>query len=118
MAHAWEPGYFRLFIRHIAERKDVAAALRDSLRAHRVDAFVAHEDIAPTADWQDELEDIMSEHVGEAKGHRRGVSRDNSPLRRTPAAWPSFADCQGAPDENKGGSHAGRPSSIRRDSHG
>jgi TIR domain-containing protein len=59
-AHAWESGYFRLFISHISGRKDLATTLRDGLRRHHVDAFVAHEDIAPTAAWLDEIEDALA----------------------------------------------------------
>jgi hypothetical protein len=33
--------------------------LRDGLSRHDVDGFVAHEDIAPTAEWQDEIEDAL-----------------------------------------------------------
>lgn len=58
--HAWTPGYFRLFISHVSARKDAAGALRDGLWPHRVDTFVAHEDIAPTSAWQDEIEDALA----------------------------------------------------------
>ncbi len=58
--HAWTPGYFRLFISHISARKEMAGALREGLWDHHIDAFVAHEDIAPTALWQEEIEDALA----------------------------------------------------------
>lgn len=54
---AWEPDYFRLFISHVsashALASQIATMLRDGFGIH---AFVAHADIEPTADWQNEIE--------------------------------------------------------------
>jgi len=58
--HAWQPGHFRLFVSHISARKDVAGALHDGLADYYIDAFVAHETIAPTNAWQDEIEDALA----------------------------------------------------------
>lgn len=58
-AHDWTPGYFRLFITHVSARRDVAGSLREGLKAYGIDAFVAHETIAPTTPWQDEIEDAL-----------------------------------------------------------
>lgn len=57
--HAWEPGHLRLFLTHISERKAVASAIANRLRDFQIDAFVAHEAIAPTVAWQDEIEDAL-----------------------------------------------------------
>jgi hypothetical protein len=59
-AHTWTPGQFRLFVTHASARKDVAGSLRDGLQAFDIDAFVAHETIAPTTAWQEEIEDALA----------------------------------------------------------
>ena len=57
---AWEPGYFQLFISHVsayhAEASQVATWLRDRFGIH---GFVAHADINPSADWQNEIENSL-----------------------------------------------------------
>ena len=45
----------KLFLSHISKDKDKATRLRDCLAPLGVSAFVAHEDIHPTRDWQDEI---------------------------------------------------------------
>jgi hypothetical protein len=47
---------FRLFISHIAKDKDKAMRLKDCLEPYAISAFVAHEDIHPTLEWQSEIE--------------------------------------------------------------
>lgn len=47
---------FRLFISHIAKHKDRATRLKECLAPYGIDAFVAHEDIQPTLEWQVEIE--------------------------------------------------------------
>jgi TIR domain len=49
----WLPGRMRLFISHLAAFREEAASLQYALRRHEISAFVAHNDIAPTAEWQD-----------------------------------------------------------------
>lgn len=46
----------RLFISHLSKDKDKATRLKVCLASHRIDGFVAHEDIHPTLEWQDEIE--------------------------------------------------------------
>lgn len=57
---AWDPGYFRLFISHVSayhvEASQVAMWLRDRYGIH---GFVAHADIHPSAEWQDEIENSL-----------------------------------------------------------
>ncbi len=48
----WIPGYFRLFLSHLSEFKQKTAALQEALRPYGITAFVAHEDIEPTKEWQ------------------------------------------------------------------
>jgi len=55
-ASFWKPGHFRLFIGHLAERKDLATSLQEGLANFNISAFVAHRDIEPTREWQDEIE--------------------------------------------------------------
>jgi TIR domain len=55
-ASFWKQGHFRLFICHLAERKDFATSLQDGLANFHISAFVAHRDIEPTREWQDEIE--------------------------------------------------------------
>jgi hypothetical protein len=52
----WEPGFFRLFITHIATNKAEAHRLKELLAAQQIAAFVAHDDIEPTKEWQSEIE--------------------------------------------------------------
>ncbi|MBU0719177.1 MAG: toll/interleukin-1 receptor domain-containing protein [Planctomycetes bacterium] len=56
VARLWKPEWFRLFVGHKAEYKRGASALKDSLDYYGVSCFVAHEDIEPTKEWQDEIE--------------------------------------------------------------
>jgi hypothetical protein len=56
----WADGDFRLFLGHKAEVKRNAAALKDALRYYGISAFVAHEDIHPTKEWQDEIENALA----------------------------------------------------------
>ena len=52
----WHQGYFRLFISHLAEHRRIAAEVQDRLLALGISSFVAHNDIKPTREWQDEIE--------------------------------------------------------------
>ena len=51
-----DEGYFRLFLSHISKYKAEAAKLKDDLRLFGVSCFVAHKDIEPLKEWQDEIE--------------------------------------------------------------
>lgn len=51
----WGRGY-RVFLSHKDEVKKEAASLKDRLRLFGISCFVAHEDIHPTTEWQDEIE--------------------------------------------------------------
>ena len=52
----WKKGYFRLFISHLAERRRLAADIQHKLLPRGISSFVAHNDIEPTKEWQDEIE--------------------------------------------------------------
>lgn len=52
----WEPGFFRLFITHLAANRSEAHRLKELLAAYQIAAFVAHDDIETTREWQAEIE--------------------------------------------------------------
>lgn len=52
----WKPGYFRLFISHLSEYKESASNLKECLQNYGIDGFVAHEDITPSKEWEQEIE--------------------------------------------------------------
>lgn len=52
----WEPHHFRLFLSHLSSYKRNVAALQSALKGYGISAFVAHVDIEPTKEWQDEIE--------------------------------------------------------------
>lgn len=58
---AWEADHFRLFISHISASHELASQLaiwfHDRYGMH---AFVAHAEIEPSADWQNEIEAALS----------------------------------------------------------
>jgi hypothetical protein len=56
----WEDGYYKLFLSHTSANKAVAKEIRDRLRLFGIDAFVAHEDIKPTKEWEEEIERALS----------------------------------------------------------
>jgi TIR domain len=52
----WGDVGYRVFLSHKAEVKVQAAQLKEQLMLFGVSAFVAHTDIRPTKEWQDEIE--------------------------------------------------------------
>lgn len=52
----WKPGYFKLFICHLAIFKKEIGTLKRVLEKYGISSLVAHEDIKPTKEWQDEIE--------------------------------------------------------------
>lgn len=55
----WEDERFRLFLTHVATKKQTAHSLKSCLRLYGVDAFVAHEDIQPGKEWQIVIESAL-----------------------------------------------------------
>lgn len=51
----WVPGELRLFISHVSEQKELASSIAEELHAYGVSGFVAHEDIEPTKEWENEI---------------------------------------------------------------
>jgi len=52
----WKPGHFKLFISHLATFKTTVSSLKKKLEMYGISGFVAHEDIEPALQWQDEIE--------------------------------------------------------------
>jgi len=52
----WIGSDFRIFISHLAVQKAYAGQLQDSLSSYGISSFVAHKDIEPTLEWQNEIE--------------------------------------------------------------
>lgn len=55
----WLPGHFKLFLSHVSSFKQKTAQLQCALRQYGISGFVAHEDIEPTKEWQEEIEKAL-----------------------------------------------------------
>ena len=55
----WGNEGYRVFLSHKAEVKKEAARLKEKLTIFGVSGFVAHEDIHPTKEWQNEIESAL-----------------------------------------------------------
>lgn len=64
----------KAFITHISKDKDKATSLRDALKTHKIEAFVAHEDIKPSEDWQIEIERALQTMDFFISIHTNGLS--------------------------------------------
>jgi len=56
----WSTSDARLFLSHLAKKKVETSELRDELAEYGITAFVAHEDIEPTKEWQSEIESALA----------------------------------------------------------
>ncbi|HVY20410.1 MAG TPA: toll/interleukin-1 receptor domain-containing protein [Bauldia sp.] len=52
----WVDGMLRVFLSHLSTQRSFAAQLQLELFRYGMTAFVAHNDIEPTAEWQSEIE--------------------------------------------------------------
>jgi len=52
----WKIGHFKLFISHVSTFKHTVGILKNDLEKYGISGFVAHEDIEPTKEWQEEVE--------------------------------------------------------------
>ena len=52
----WKAGHFRLFLSHLSSFTIQTAKLQTALRKYAISSFVAHKDIEPTKEWQNEIE--------------------------------------------------------------
>jgi hypothetical protein len=56
----WGEGTYRVFLSHKTEVKIKTSKLKQQLEIYGVSAFVAHQDIHPTKEWQDEIENALA----------------------------------------------------------
>jgi hypothetical protein len=56
----WGDKGYRVFLSHKAEVKSQTAQLKERLTVFGMSAFVAHTDIHPTREWQDEIENALA----------------------------------------------------------
>jgi len=56
----WKDGSLRLFLSHLAKHKKFSGGLKEELEAYGISCFVAHSDIHPTTEWQDEIVTALS----------------------------------------------------------
>jgi hypothetical protein len=56
----WTENSYRVFLSHKAEVKKETAQLKERLGLFGISCFVAHEDIHPTMQWQDEIENALA----------------------------------------------------------
>jgi len=59
ISRIWGDGGYRVFLSHKAGVKRKVAALSDALRPFGISAFVAHDNIRVTKEWQDEIENAL-----------------------------------------------------------
>lgn len=55
----WKVGYYRIFISHVSKYKSSASNLKRMLEPYGISAFVAHEDIKPSKEWEVEIEKAL-----------------------------------------------------------
>jgi len=58
-SRVWGDQGYRVFLSHKHEVKKETAELKEKLKLFGISAFVAHEDIHPTKEWQDEIENAL-----------------------------------------------------------
>lgn len=56
----WGDGGFRVFLSHKSEVKKETANLKEQLIQFGISCFVAHQDIEPTKEWQNEIENALT----------------------------------------------------------
>jgi hypothetical protein len=66
--------WVKAFISHTAKNKSIATRLRDVLKTYNIIAFVAHEDIKPSEDWQVEIERALKTMDFFISIHTKGFS--------------------------------------------
>lgn len=59
VSEIWEEGHFKLFLSHLAANKENVHKLKDALKSYGIDCFVAHDDITPSREWQEQIENAL-----------------------------------------------------------
>lgn len=65
----------KAFISHTSEDKTNAKRLRDALKKYNIDGFVAHEDIKPSEEWQEEIRKALNTMDFFISMHTKGFSK-------------------------------------------
>ena len=55
VSRIWQPKCLRFFLSHVSSYKTSVSTLKDELMIYGISGFVAHEDIEPTKEWEDEI---------------------------------------------------------------
>ena len=55
----WKVGYYKVFISHVSKYKSSASNLKLMLEPYGISAFVAHQDIKPSKEWEIEIEKAL-----------------------------------------------------------
>ena len=55
----WKVGFYKVFISHVSKYKESASNLKLMLEPYGISAFVAHEDIKPSKEWEVEIEKAL-----------------------------------------------------------
>lgn len=56
----WQKGMLRVFLSHLAKEQVFAQELQQALKWYGISGFVAHNDIQPTAEWEEEIRIALS----------------------------------------------------------
>lgn len=56
----WQKGLFRVFLTHLSVHRGLAAELQEALTDFGISCFVAHNDIEPTSEWQNEIQAALA----------------------------------------------------------
>ncbi len=60
VAHLWLLDHVRVFVSHLSSHERFAAEVVEELQKLRIDGFVAHKDIEPDLEWQNEIESALA----------------------------------------------------------
>lgn len=75
----------RLFISHLAIHKGMTNEVKQALEPYGISGFVAHNDIKPTKDWQEEIKRALSTMDAMLTIHTKGFSQ--SPWTQQEVGW-------------------------------
>jgi hypothetical protein len=56
----WRKNMLKLFVTHLAAHRDFAAKLQEHLLTYGISCFVAHNDIEPTTEWENEIQTALT----------------------------------------------------------
>lgn len=59
VSEIWKEGHLKLFLSHLAANKEKVHDLKDALKKYGIDCFVAHDDITPSREWQEQIENAL-----------------------------------------------------------